>query len=91
MATSCMPMSKFKLYFMGKEGETYTSDASGNLKYVDEITNNPDGLTQDQALAKYFTWLGGSYPGFVTEKYFKGAETLPNPMAAAEKAKPKIH
>ncbi|GIO61458.1 extracellular solute-binding protein [Paenibacillus cineris] len=77
-----------KLYFMGKEGETYTSDASGSLKYVDEITNNPDGLTQDQALAKYFTWLGGSYPGFVTEKYFKGSETLPNSMAAAEKAKP---
>ncbi|PQP89903.1 ABC transporter substrate-binding protein, partial [Paenibacillus sp. AR247] len=29
-----------------------------------------------------------SYPGFVTEKYFKGSETLPNSMAAAEKAKP---
>jgi putative aldouronate transport system substrate-binding protein len=47
------------------------------LEYVSDITKNPQGLTQDQAMAKYFTWLGGGYPGFVQEKYFKGSESLP--------------
>lgn len=75
------------LYFMGKEGETYEKDAEGNLQYTQDITANPDGLTQDQALAKYFTWLGGSYPGLVKEDYFKGSETLPSSLQAADKAK----
>jgi len=77
-----------QFYFMGKEGETFTKNADGQLEYVKEITENPDGLTQDQALAKYFTWLGGSYPGLVRESWFKGSETLPSAMAAAEKAEP---
>ncbi|NMO96370.1 extracellular solute-binding protein [Paenibacillus lemnae] len=77
-----------KLYFMGKEGETYEKTADGEFKYVEEITNNPDGLTQDQALAKYFTWLGGSYPGVVRQDYFKGSETLSSSMEAAAKAEP---
>ncbi|GGO01497.1 extracellular solute-binding protein [Saccharibacillus kuerlensis] len=77
-----------QLYFMGKEGETFEKAADGSLQYVKDITNNPDGLTQDQALAKSFTWLGGSYPGLVKEAYFKGSETLPSSLAAADKAKP---
>ncbi|SEL71617.1 carbohydrate ABC transporter substrate-binding protein, CUT1 family [Paenibacillus sp. cl141a] len=77
-----------QFYFMGKEGETYTKNADGQLEYVKEITENSNGLTQDQALAKYFTWLGGSYPGLVRESWFKGSETLPSAMAAAEKAEP---
>ncbi|GAB6929145.1 extracellular solute-binding protein [Paenibacillus sp. JCM 10914] len=77
-----------QFYFMGKEGETYNKNAEGQLEYVKEITENADGLTQDQAMAKYFTWLGGSYPGLVREQWFKGSETLPTAMAAAEKAEP---
>lgn len=42
----------------------------------------------DQALTQYFTWTGGSYPGYVKGEYFKGSETLPNSMEAAEKAEP---
>ncbi|WP_062106158.1 extracellular solute-binding protein [Bacillus niameyensis] len=77
-------------YFMGKEGETYEKLADGSLKYNEDITNNPDGLTQDQALSKYFTWLGGSYPGYVKKEWFNGSETLPNAVAAGEKASPYI-
>lgn len=77
-----------ELYFMGKEGETFEKAADGSLQYVEEITNNPEGLTQDQALAKSFTWLGGSYPGIVKEAFFKGSETLPSSLGAADKAKP---
>ncbi|MCI3920094.1 extracellular solute-binding protein [Paenibacillus sp. TRM 82003] len=79
-----------KFYFMGQEGVTYETTAEGELKYVEEITNNPQGLTQDQALAKYFTWLGGSYPGVVKSAYFKGSESLPEAIAAGEKARPYI-
>ncbi|MCZ1181471.1 extracellular solute-binding protein [Shouchella clausii] len=73
-------------YFMGKEGETYTKQEDGSLEYTEEITDNPDGLTQDQALASYITWLGGSYPGYVQEHYFKGSESLPNSIENGEKA-----
>ncbi|MEF3304752.1 extracellular solute-binding protein [Paenibacillus sp. GYB003] len=75
-------------YFMGIEGQTYRKTADGKLEFVDEITKNPNGLTMDQALAKYITWLGGSYPGYVQEKYFKGSETLPESIAVGKKAQP---
>lgn len=42
----------------------------------------------DQALAKYITWLGGSYPGYVQQKYFKGSETLPESVETGKKAEP---
>ncbi|GIP37802.1 ABC transporter substrate-binding protein [Paenibacillus sp. J31TS4] len=75
-------------YFMGIEGQSYRKTADGKLEFVDEITKNPNGLTMDQALAKYITWLGGSYPGYVQEKYFKGSETLPESVEAGKKAEP---
>ncbi|MFD0868082.1 Lipoprotein lplA [Chlamydia abortus] len=75
-------------YFMGKEGVSYTQTPDGKLEFVDEIKNNPEGLTLDQALTKYVTWMGGSYPGYVQEKYFKGSETLPESIAVGQKAEP---
>jgi len=47
-------------------------------------------LTQDQALSKYVTWLGGSYPGYVREQYFRGSESLPQSAKVASKAKPHL-
>ncbi len=75
-------------YFMGKEGVSYTKAADGKLEFIDEIKKNPSGLTMDQALTKYVTWMGGSYPGYVQEKYFKGSETLPESVQAGKKAEP---
>lgn len=75
-------------YFMGLEGQTYTKTADGQLEFTEEITKNPNGLTMDQVLAKYITWLGGSYPGYVQAKYFKGSESLPESIAVGEKAEP---
>lgn len=77
-----------KFYFMGQKDVTYKETPDGNMEYVSDITKNPQGLTQDQASAKYFTWLGGGYPGFVKEKYFKGSESLPAAIAASKKAEP---
>ncbi|MEK3888747.1 extracellular solute-binding protein [Bacillus sp. FSL K6-3431] len=73
-------------YFMGEEGKTYEKASDGSLQFTKEITDNPNGLSQDQALAKYFTWLGGSYPGYVKEQWFKGSETLPNSIETGKKA-----
>ncbi|MGI2293895.1 extracellular solute-binding protein [Paenibacillus sp. GXUN7292] len=75
-------------YFMGVENVTYTKSADGELEFVEDITKNKDGLTMDQALAKYITWLGGSYPGYVQKQYFKGSESLPESVAVGKKAEP---
>ncbi|WP_409343302.1 extracellular solute-binding protein [Paenibacillus sp. MBLB4367] len=77
-----------QFYFMGVEGVSYNKTADGKLEYIDEIKKNPGGLTMDQALTKYVTWMGGSYPGYVQEKYFKGSETLPESVEAGKKAQP---
>lgn len=55
--------AKFCDYFYGKAGhmymnwgienETYTLDADGNPHFTELITNNPDGLSLDQALIQY--------------------------------------
>lgn len=76
------------LFFMGKEGESYTENADGTLEFMDHIKNNPDGLTLDQALTSYVSWMGGSYPGYVNVKWFKGSESLPSAIDAGDKAVP---
>ncbi|WP_066189783.1 extracellular solute-binding protein [Gracilibacillus timonensis] len=76
--------------FMGVEGETYEVTEDGEMEYTEEITNNPDGLTMDEALTPYVTWMGGSYPGYVQEEYFKGSESMPNAIEAGEKAQPDV-
>ncbi|MBU7317934.1 extracellular solute-binding protein [Paenibacillus oleatilyticus] len=73
-------------YFMGQKDVTYIQTPDGKLEYVDDIKKNPNGLTLDQAAARHFTWPGGSYPGYVQEKYFKGSESLPESIEAGKKA-----
>ncbi|GIO67370.1 extracellular solute-binding protein [Paenibacillus cookii] len=79
-----------KLFFMGWKDETYTEDANGNVDYTDEIKNNPKGLNLDQAVGQYLIWPGGYYPGFVKQKFFKGAEGLPASVENAKKAEPYV-
>lgn len=76
------------LFFMGVEGETYEVNENGELQYLDKITNSSEGLTMEQELSKYITWLGGGYPGIVREATFKGAESLPSSVEAAENLVP---
>ncbi|ATP41670.1 ABC transporter substrate-binding protein [Solibacillus sp. R5-41] len=77
-----------KMFFMGFEGVTYEEDAEGNFKYLETITNNPEGKTMDQAISEYLTWPGGYYPGIVTQKFFQGAESKENSVKNAEQVKP---
>jgi ABC-type glycerol-3-phosphate transport system substrate-binding protein len=78
------------LFFMGEEGITYDKKPDGSLAFKESIAQAEGGLTLDQALIPYVTWMGGSYPGFVREAYFQGSETRPEAMASAEKARPYI-
>lgn len=73
-------------YFRGIEGETFNYKEDGTWDYVEDITDNANGLTVSQARNKYLTWNGGSYPGFVQEHYFMGAESYPNAIETGEKA-----
>ncbi|TVY12006.1 extracellular solute-binding protein [Paenibacillus cremeus] len=74
-----------KMFFMGFKDKSYIEKPDGSVEYTDEIVKNPQGLTFEQALVKYVTWPGGGYPGIVREKYFKGAESLPESVDAAKK------
>ncbi|WP_078393559.1 extracellular solute-binding protein [Shouchella patagoniensis] len=78
------------LQFMGVEGETFEVADDGSYEFTEEISNHPDGLTQDQAVAQHMTWLGGRVPSFVKSNYFTGSEGLPNAMEAGEKVKESI-
>lgn len=76
-----------KMFFMGIEGVTYEETPDGP-KLLDEITDNPDGLTMTQALAQYIINPGGNHPVMVTDDYFTGSENAPADKEAAEKLDP---
>lgn len=77
-----------KLYFMGVEGKTFEEKSNGELEFVEEITDNPDGLTFDQAVAQYLTYPGGGHPGFMKKEYDKASENQPAAIKAMEKSEP---
>lgn len=79
-----------KLFFMGVEGETYEEVSDGEIDYVDEFYNHPDGLTFDQVIANYFSWPGGGYPGIIKEEFFKGNSAHPATAEAAERVSPYV-
>ncbi|HIT75956.1 MAG TPA: extracellular solute-binding protein [Candidatus Avipropionibacterium avicola] len=62
-----------RLFFLGIEDESYEKTDDG-WDFTDVITDNPDGLTVDEALIPYVIYMGGGYAGVVLEDYFKGME-----------------
>ena len=68
------------------EGVTYEEDADspGGLKLTDYVLSNPDGISFEEVLAEYVPWAGGANPSVATNEYFKGGETWPVCLAAAE-------
>lgn len=77
-----------KLYFLGKEGVTYTESEDGELEFMDNITNNPDGLQFNDALFQHVPYAVGDNPALLAPKYFQGVETQPIPTEAALRMKP---
>ncbi|MFD2115765.1 extracellular solute-binding protein [Paenibacillus yanchengensis] len=74
-----------ELFFMGKEGETFTKTADGQYQYVEDITNNPNGLTLDEAVGQHMPWPGSGQPTVQTEKFSKGGASYPSAMEATAK------
>lgn len=77
-----------KLFFLGVEGVTFVETPDGEFEFMDHITDNEDGLSVEQASSKYLTYSGGGFPAVITEKYFKGSESSPMAIEAAEELKP---
>ncbi|MCU6708380.1 extracellular solute-binding protein [Paenibacillus sp. J5C_2022] len=85
-------------YFYGEEGSrmlmigfkdvTYKELPDGKFELLDNITNNPDGLSQDQALSKYVTYPGGGAPTIVFQNNYAGGEAQPDSLMTAEKVQP---
>lgn len=76
-----------RLMFMGVEGETYEVTDDGEYVFMDHIRNSKEGLTLDQEVAKYLTWVVG-VPGVLKEEYFQGSEKHPTALESAERLKP---
>lgn len=77
-----------KFYYMGIEGETYEVAEDGSLKYLDKITNSPDGSTLNEELVKYLAWVGSSSPSIIKQPFFQGTESSPYAVEAGEILKP---
>ncbi|MEF2292095.1 extracellular solute-binding protein [Virgibacillus dokdonensis] len=78
-----------KMFFMGMKGVTYEETDDGP-QLVEEITNNPDGLTLTQALAQYIINPGGNHPVMVTDDYFTGSENALSDKEAAKNLEPHL-
>lgn len=77
-----------RLFYMGVEGVTYEVEEDGTLEFVEEITDNPDGMTQDEALGQYLTYAGAGSAGIIRQEYFKGSEGIPSSLETADKLSP---
>ncbi len=58
------------LFFLGIEGETYELDENGIGRYTEFVTNNPDGLSMEEALGTFICWSGGSNPSIADDVHF---------------------
>lgn len=77
-----------KFYYMGIEGETY-EEVDGEVQYIGDIANPPEGSTFEQELAKYLTWLGPTQ-GLAKQEFSQVSEAAPQSVAAAELIEPYI-
>lgn len=75
------------LYFLGVEGVTYEYDSDGNPYFLDDIVNNPDGLTFMEAYGHYCCQAGGANSSIISEKYYISGEGMPKSRAASDALK----
>ena len=66
---------------LGIEGESYEV-VDGKYQLLDNIKNNPDGLTLDQALGQWAIFPGGYPPQYITNEVDQSAAQLPETKAA---------
>lgn len=76
-----------KMFFMGLEGETYEETDDGP-ELMEVITDNPDELTIQEALAKYIINPGGGHPVIDNPKYSTAPEFQPEDIENADQNEP---
>ncbi|MBO0991769.1 extracellular solute-binding protein [Bacillus sp. SD088] len=80
-----------RLLYMGVEDESYEKTNDGEYEFLDKITNDPEGLSKEQALAGYVGYLNTGAPAsLVKQEYFKGSETSEMSLNAVEKLEPYV-
>lgn len=77
-----------RLLKMGVEGETYRTLDNGDVEYLEHITNNPNGLSIEQAVGEFSVAPGGTAPGYNLLKYNRTSKFLPQALEAVDMYKP---
>lgn len=72
-----------RMFFMGLEDETYEM-VDGKAELLDIIANNPEGLTVQEALAKYIINPGGGHPVLNNPDYSTAPEFREGDIENAE-------
>lgn len=72
------------MFFMGVEGVSY-HEVDGEYELLPEIL---EGKTIDEALRHHALYMGGRYPGYVTDEVFRGVENTPQAIEGAEVVEP---
>lgn len=73
-----------KMFFMGVEGVSF-HEVDGKYELMPEIL---EGKTIDEALRFHALYMGGRYPGYVTDEVFRGVENSPQALAGADVVEP---
>jgi len=73
-----------KLFFLGVEGESY-EEVDGKDELIPELLEDK---TVDEALKPYVLYLGGWYPGWATDDWFRGVETSEQSTAGSKVVEP---
>lgn len=75
---------------LGIEGKSYQKGGDGTYSLLEAIKHDPNGLTQDQALAKWALYSGGNMPQYATDKVDQSAAQLPETKAANATLQPNL-
>lgn len=68
----------------GIEGESYTVNEDGTKQYTDNIMNNPDGLSPQEAILEYAIPLYNFADVILNDSYVQMATTMPEQSTARE-------
>ncbi|MDN5600549.1 MAG: hypothetical protein L0G52_08460 [Brachybacterium sp.] len=71
-------------FFLGNEGDSW-EEVDGEYQLLPEIT---EGQSVDDGLKPHSIFMGGSYPGWVTQRWFGGVESMPQAMETSEAMEP---
>lgn len=71
-------------FFLGNEGDSW-EEVDGEYRLLPEIT---EGQSVDDGLKPHSIFMGGSYPGWVTERWFGGVESSPQAVESSKAMEP---